>query len=182
MEYVLPSVFGWPRSLFGVSRLVSWAPSPSRWVPPRGPNTSQPPPPPEVGVVLEGGDEHVEEEDHEIHGKSEKHENRGNRESRGNFGDNGDVESVDENGEALKQGGGSTGSDERSPLPRVTAWYGGCCEIRAFENNREAMLTHWLRMDERGHFDAIREEVRRSGGNRDGSGKGPGEIFKWKYP
>lgn len=163
MEYMLPSVFGWPRSLFGVSRSVSWAPSPSRWVPPGPSYTSRPPPPPEIGVVLEGGDEH--DENHENH------------ENHGTLGKDGD-ESGDENGEAITQGGTGSG---RSPLPRVTAWYGGCCEIHAFENNREAILTHWHRMDERGQFDAIREEVKRGGGNRDESEEGAGD-FKWKYP
>jgi hypothetical protein len=117
MEYMLPSVFGWPASLFGVSCSISWAPSPSR--PPRRGNAapSNAVPTPEIGVVLEGGDEH---------------------EPTGDCGGG--------------SGGGTTSSSsagnrfETSPLPRVTAWYGACCEIPAFARTRERILTHWHKM------------------------------------
>ena len=74
-----------------------------------------------------------------------------------------------------------------SPLPRVTAWYGACCQVHAFEITRETILTHWRRMDELGQFDAIREEVARgAGGNNPEGGSAAGgengNHLKWKYP
>ena len=145
----------------------------AEWLPPRGSVTrvrnaggaDATVTPPETDIVFEGG------------GDENKYDE--NFPAPGNF-----------NNSPSSPPPGSRGSylapDPPSPLPRVTAWYGACCQIHAFEITRETILTHWRRMDESGQFDAIREEVARgAGGDPEGgsaSGGENGNHLKWKYP